>query len=56
MHSSIRFRISSYLQNQFGVRRIIVLVCALIARTLVRSIPLSVADKAANPPPKPSST
>jgi membrane-bound serine protease (ClpP class) len=31
MHRSIRFRISSYLQNQFGVRRIIVLACALIA-------------------------
>src|ERR1700761_1123278 len=31
MNSSIRFRISSYLQSQFGVRRIIVLACALIA-------------------------
>jgi membrane-bound serine protease (ClpP class) len=31
MHSSIRFRISSHLQNRFGARRIIVLAGALIA-------------------------
>lgn len=45
MHSSIRFRISSYLQNRFGVRRIIVLACALIAALSFIPSP-SHADKA----------
>jgi membrane-bound serine protease (ClpP class) len=47
MNSSIRFRISSYLQNKFGARRLIVFVCALIAA--VSLLPSSRADKAATP-------
>jgi|HubBroStandDraft_5_1064220.scaffolds.fasta_scaffold24343_1 membrane-bound serine protease (ClpP class) len=44
MHRSTRFRISSYLQNRVGARRIIVLACALIAS--LSSVPFpSHADK-----------
>lgn len=47
MHRSTRFRISSYLQNRFGARRILIFACALIASLSLLSS--SHADKSQAP-------